>query len=297
MYLYFDRNGNLKEFINDPAREGSQNVNQLYIYVEPGIQNEESHVIDGQTVKVLMMLQTYPSGTVDFRLPELLENVTDEERNLINTVLFTLETDTVYETIEYNPERDLKYFLYGRYYQFVKVTIPAEVFAISGRVDCSISLVNPETDPSNLTRLVFDVFSFMVQNSVILKNINITQAQYAYLLSKIGNQITKYESILKGESLASFGNLGDYQVGQALYVCNSSEAKLYEINSSYQAVLVVDLKDKARVFTTSDAPVNPNTGDIWVQPDEQLNVANTRSAPLFEPSENEGEEICVFDRG
>jgi len=187
MYLYFDSNGYLKEFINNPAREGSQNVNKLYIYVAPASNLEIDHEVDGQNVKVLAFLPTYPAGTVDFRLANLLENITNEDRNLINSLAFTLEEDSVIKTIEYDAKRDLKYFQYGLYYQFIEITIPDEVFIDSGEVNCSISLMNLDATPNNQLRFVLDVFSFMVQHSVILKNINITQAQYAYLLStKIG---------------------------------------------------------------------------------------------------------------
>lgn len=72
----------------------------------------------------------------------------------------------------------------------------------------------------------------------------ITAEEYQNLLAMIGNQVANYQCILKGISLASFGDLEDYEVGQALYVVNNSEAKLYEINSSHEAVLVVDLLDK-----------------------------------------------------
>ena len=187
MYIYFDSNGYLKEFINDPKREGSQNVNKLYVYIEPSIEDVQDKTIDNQDVKVWMLLNTYPSGTADFRLMNLLNHVTDDEGNILNSLSFTLEQDTVYEAIPYNKDRDLKYFVYGRYYQFIKLTIPSEVLLGSEEVACSLSLIDPETSPEDQYRFVLDVFSFIVQNSVIKKNINITQAEYAYLLStKIG---------------------------------------------------------------------------------------------------------------
>lgn len=187
MYIYFDSNGYLKEFINDPKREGSQNVNKLYIYIEPSIETVQDKIIDNQNVKVWMLLNNYPSGTADFRLMNLLNHVTDDDGNILNTLSFNFEEDTVYETIPYNKDRDLKYFVYGRYYQFIKLTIPSEVLLSSGEVSCSLSLVNPETSPQTQYRFVLDIFTFIVQDSVIKKNINITQAEYAYLLAtKIG---------------------------------------------------------------------------------------------------------------
>lgn len=180
MYLYFDSNGYLKEFISDPAREGSQNVNKLYIFVEPSTENIEEMEINGETVHVSMFLSTYPAGTADFRLA-------DSDTGEMNSLAFTLEDDSVYEQIPFNLKRDLKFFKYYKYYQFVKLTVPPEVLTDAGEVNCSISLIDPDTSPTNQFRFVMDTFSFKVQDSVVLKNINITQAQYSYLLaSKLG---------------------------------------------------------------------------------------------------------------
>lgn len=72
----------------------------------------------------------------------------------------------------------------------------------------------------------------------------ITAQEYQNLLTMIGNQVANYQTILKGISLAAFGDLTNYQIGQALYVVNGAEAKLYEVDSNYTAHLVVDLLDR-----------------------------------------------------
>lgn len=72
----------------------------------------------------------------------------------------------------------------------------------------------------------------------------ITAQEYQNLLTMIGNQVASYQTILKGINLAAFGSLEDYQVGQALYVSNSEECKLYEVDSNYEALLRVNLLDK-----------------------------------------------------
>ena len=72
----------------------------------------------------------------------------------------------------------------------------------------------------------------------------ITAQEYQNLLSMIGNQVASYQCILKGINLAAFGDLNDYQVGQALYVSNSEECKLYEVDSNHEALLRVNLLDK-----------------------------------------------------
>lgn len=103
----------------------------------------------------------------------------------------------------------------------------------------------------------------------------ITAQEYQNLLSMVGNQVANYQTILKGISLASFGDLTDYTVGQALYVVNSSEAKLYEIDSNYEAHLVVNLLDrytKSEIDTMMAGKLNKsNIGNILYANDNNGN--------------------------
>ena len=90
----------------------------------------------------------------------------------------------------------------------------------------------------------------------------ITAQEYQNLLSMIGNQVANYQCILKGINLAAFGDLNDYQVGQALYVSNSEECKLYEVDSNHEALLKVNLLDKytkAEIDSMMSGKVNKST--------------------------------------
>jgi len=123
----------------------------------------------------------------------------------------------------------------------------------------SISLSNAETLVAgalqmNIKVLTTDTEKVLVSfNTYITVNetglqpsdpVIITAQEYQNLLSMIGSQVANYQCILKGINLAAFGDLNDYQVGQALYVSNSEECKLYEVDSNHEALLKVNLLDK-----------------------------------------------------
>lgn len=182
MYLYFDSNGYLKEFINDPIREGAQNVNKLYVYVEPSTNKTKTVTIDGVERGVYAFLSTYTTGTVDYKLDD--EEITTESFVLDHT------HDLVYEQIPFDKKRDLKCFKYFEYYEFLKLTIPSTVTSGSGRVDCSVNLTDPLDSASSQLIFPLDMINFMVQDSAIVKNIPITRAQYSYLLAMLKGEIS-----------------------------------------------------------------------------------------------------------
>lgn len=184
MYLYFDSFGYLKEIINNPVREGAQNVNKVYIYVEPTENKTEKREIGGQEVVVNLFLSTYQTGNAEFKLSHKIGELTDHEGVIYNAVVFNVD-DKVTKIIPYDKKRDLKYFRYSTYYDFVEITIPTNSMRYEGRVDCTINLTNPTDAEETVEVFPLDIFSFFVQPGVVLTDNQITQAQYSYLLSLI----------------------------------------------------------------------------------------------------------------
>lgn len=72
---------------------------------------------------------------------------------------------------------------------------------------------------------------------------NITNEQYNALLALLNTKLSRYESILKVNSLDALGDLSMYDVGQAIYVKNENDIKFYEIDSNHQAQPVKDLNE------------------------------------------------------
>ena len=100
MYLYFDRQGNLNEQINDEAiRQGNQNINKLYIFWE-----------DAENRNTLGVWYRFVSSASDgFSIPKDVQTP------------IKMSNTTVTQTIPYDPKRDLKYFKYSQPYKFYVV--------------------------------------------------------------------------------------------------------------------------------------------------------------------------------
>jgi len=101
MYLYYDRNGTLKEQINDDVlRGGNENINKIYVYWEDvGTTNWSIWARYVSESKVY-----YPSSS-------------------------TYQTSSTSETktIPYSSKRDLKFFKYYTNYKFYVLDIPSNV--------------------------------------------------------------------------------------------------------------------------------------------------------------------------
>ena len=113
---------------------------------------------------------------------------------------------------------------------------------VAGALQMNIKVLTNDTE-----KVLVSFNTFITINETGLQPSNpviITAQEYQNLLTMVGNQVANYQCILKGISLAAFGDLNDYEVGQALYVSNSSECKLYEVDSNHEALLKVNLLDK-----------------------------------------------------
>lgn len=181
MYIYFDKNGYLQEFINYPIRQGAINANKIYIYIE----RSTNLIVDG----VYKLPAMYTVCVMNFQLPKPIENVTDENGNLLNPYTFGISSKKVTKEIPYDEKRDLKYFKYFKQYEFIEFTLQAPITTNNGDVNCTVNLINDldsdgEWDDEE-EFLPLDTFSFHVQSSVVVKEVQVTASQYHYLLGLV----------------------------------------------------------------------------------------------------------------
>ena len=143
MFIYFDKNGTIKEIVNDLSiRKGSVNANRIYCYIEG-----EPEIDD------IWAMCKMPDGT------NTLE------------VSFINQTETM--AIPYDAKRDLTYFKDFEQYKFYYIDIEA---IQQGLWLCTIRIVQDNTI------FALGELTFNVQQNVIKDDNNITQSQYDYLL-------------------------------------------------------------------------------------------------------------------
>lgn len=146
MYIYFDRNGTIKEVINDESiRRGSSDYNKIYCYLEG------NHNIDD-----IWYLQKNPDGT------------------LTNQVSFV--DNIVTKSIPYDSHRDMKYFQDFEEYQFYVFTLSSSYLSQNGLVVATIRVAE------NNTLWALGELTFNVQANIVNSDNDITQSQYDYLL-------------------------------------------------------------------------------------------------------------------
>lgn len=158
MYIYYDKNYNLKEFITDvKAFQSASEVNNLYVYVED--------LEDGDYVNATVRYKNY--GTIDEK---------DKQINVSNEFNFD---GTEEKEIPFNREQDLLYFKYGKTYKFIKFVIPDEILAENGVVLATIRLI------TNKTIQPLELLTFNVYNEVVAKDVDISLSQWNYLLKRL----------------------------------------------------------------------------------------------------------------
>lgn len=158
MYIYYDKNYNLKEFITDvKAFQSASEVNNLYVYVEDLEDDDYSNA----TVRY----KNY--GTIDEK---------DKQINVSNEFNFD---GTEEKEIPFNREQDLLFFQYGKTYKFIKFVIPDEVLAENGVVLATIRLITDKTIQP------LELLTFNVYNEVVAKDVGITLSQWNYLLKRL----------------------------------------------------------------------------------------------------------------
>ena len=167
MYLYFDKNGVLKEVINDKAlRQGNYDVNKIYIYIED---------LDYTQPQQMDVSYRLSDGT---RIP-----VSAYELN------FGAISENNKMEVPYNRRRDLKFFKYGMKYPFYEIPTEFEVAGVQysaldipGNVCCTVRVNNGTI--TTLGLIVFNVEETVDGNKIEYEEY-ISLAQFQYLMSII----------------------------------------------------------------------------------------------------------------
>lgn len=163
MFIYFDRNGYIREQISAPVRQGSSTDAVIYAYFEP---SENLKDIDG----TYLLPPQYTSASINFLLAD--------------SVIATTTDKNYGEKLEipYDKKRDLKYFKYFHTYEFIEITIPNAVLSVSGNVSCTITCLGASAAKT------LDTFTFLVQESVVMPFVDITEPMYHNLLATVTNK-------------------------------------------------------------------------------------------------------------
>lgn len=150
MYIYLDKQGIVKEIINDEAlRQSASNANEIYVYYD-GLQETD----------IGSVLATYglPDGTI-----------TDEMQ---------VATQTQESEIPYNAERDLKYFQYYKAYPFYHFAIADLALSQEGVVRLMIRLAQKDGEYIKVAGLI----CFDVEGELVKEDHGVSLAQYNYLV-------------------------------------------------------------------------------------------------------------------
>ena len=157
MYIYFDKNGTIKEVINDESiRRGSNDYNKIYCYLE-----------GNPDIDDIWYLQKNPDGT------------------LTNEVSFV--DNIVTKSIPYDSKRDMKYFQDFEEYKFYVFTLSSSYLSQNGLVVATIRVAE------NNTLWALGELTFNVQTNIVKSDNDITQSQYDYLLLTISSYYSKTE--------------------------------------------------------------------------------------------------------
>ena len=163
-YIYFDINGRLREYVTTPKRKGSENVDTLFVYWEGN---------DGTIVLPSQCFIEY--GHENIHAGPLTANKTSRT------------------IIPFDRERDLKFFQYGKTYQFMCFDLPTVVSSTSGFWHSSVSIHDRLTN--NVVQVLGDI-TFEIEESSIVPSGNLNLSQYNYILDKVDQTLAKYDSKL-----------------------------------------------------------------------------------------------------
>lgn len=259
MYIYLDKQGVVKEIINDEAlRQSASNVNEIYIYYE-GLQEAD----------IGSVLATYglPDGTI-----------TDE---------MEVATQTQESEIPYNAERDLKYFQYYKAYPFYHFAIADLALAQEGVVRLMIRLAQKDGEYIKVAGLI----CFDVEGELVKEDHGVSLAQYNYLVkawadtkeclpldgSKAmqGNlDMGAHKVLLNGKTLKDNNGALNYNGSDLAKKSDTSslQSQIDTINATQNVVDIVGTKAELNAYDTKDLHANDK---IEVLADESQSNANT----------------------
>ena len=259
MYIYLDKQGIVKEIINDEAlRQSASNVNEIYVYYD-GLQEND----------IGSVLATYglPDGTI-----------TDE---------MEVATRTEESEIPYNAERDLKYFQYYKEYPFYHFAIADLALSQEGVVRLMIRLAQKDGEYIKVAGLI----CFDVEGELVKEDHGVSLAQYNYLVkawyetkeclpldgSKAmqGNiDMGSHNVILNGKTLKDNNGALNYNGSDLAKQSDTSslQSQIDTINATQNVVDIVGTKAELNAYATNDLHANDK---IEVLADESQNNANT----------------------
>lgn len=228
MYLYFDRNGLLKEQINDDSlRQGNINYNKIYVYID-------SDIVPSN------IFARYRNGS-----------------GVLVQTQFDIPITTVPLKIPYDKNRDLKYFNYTQDFNFYVIDIPDAIMQVSGATACSVRI------DSNSGTITLSTFAFMVEESVeggdyVASDNYISLAQYNYLLSRLDSKnidFTVFDAETTEEQSYIFPDFRAY-----------TNQPMYEIKSNESVTVgwIMDDNDKYTGFTFKMNQVSESVDEILV---------------------------------
>ena len=241
MYLYFDVNGNLKEIIQIPVRQGSKEVNTIYAFVSPS-----QTVIEDGTYK---KLSTYRNAKINFEALDSGVSLNPTEGSVLMTAIT--------KQIPFDKNRDLKYFKYGYNYEFWSVELPSSVTAVSGEVLASIFLF--ETTPD----FPLNRFSFNVEASVGVKlDSTMTESQYSYLYNLLNTYLNSLDNYVPYVNATGDVNLGTHDLSlRHLKSVNSDNTNNY-LEIEYNGIRTFP-GDTSPSFINAITPPSAASGQIW----------------------------------
>ena len=259
MYIYLDKQGVVKEIINDEAlRQSASNANEIYVYYD-GLQEAD----------IGSVLATYglPDGTI-----------TDE---------MEVATQTQESEIPYNAERDLKYFQYYKAYAFYHFAIADLALSQEGVVRLMIRLAQKDGEYIKVAGLI----CFDVEGELVKEDHGVSLAQYNYLVkawvdtkeclpldgSKAmqGNiDMGAHNVLLNGKTLKDNNGALNYNGSDLAKQSDTSslQSQIDTINATQNVVDIVGTKAELNSYATNNLHANDK---IEVLADESQSNANT----------------------
>ena len=259
MYIYLDKQGVVKEIINDEAlRQSASNVNEIYVYYD-GLQEAD----------IGSVLATYglPDGTI-----------TDE---------MEVATQTQESEIPYNAERDLKYFQYYKAYAFYHFAIADLALSQEGVVRLMVRLAQKDGEYIKVAGLI----CFNVEGELVKEDHGVSLAQYNYLVKAWFNangflpldgskamqgniDMGAHNVLLNGKTLKDNNGALNYNGKDLakLEDVSSLQSQIDTINATQNVMDIVGTKAELNSYATNNLHANDK---IEVLADESQNNANT----------------------
>lgn len=265
MFVYFNKEGVIKEIINDSSiRQGNANVNTVYFFIE-GADPQTARDDDGMYYKALFFsLGRYTMYLLDEH-GEPLPSIEGE----------SFDISTVKMEVPYDKKKELKYFKYFTRYEMFQLPIPQEVLNYKGTVGLKFQMIN--NDAINTQGLIVFNIEGTSPDLEIAPDTAITIAEWNYLLANMltpGDVYTKAEAnstfqeklvsgtnikTINGESILGSGDLEVKGVGETAEWGNitgtlSDQTDLQNALNAKQNTLTFD-------NTPTDGSSNPVTSD------------------------------------